>query len=79
MTKYGMSHLFGYVREVFDNIANISEIQGLNMTGQIGVVYTFVVFKTNKPDEPCAYVSIFLVLISIIFYTMLYLSLGFKY
>ena len=57
MTKYSILDLFGYIHEAFCNVAvKLSEIYGLDITGQIGAADTFIVVKTNKHDcvwAPC--------------------------
>ena len=58
MTKYSISDLFGYNCEAFGKVAaNISQIKGQRdhwITGQTGIVDTFIVVKTNKQDRVCA-------------------------
>ena len=71
---------FGYICEAFGNVAaNISEIQDLDITGQIGVVGTFKVVKTNKQDcvwAPFAFVSIFLELFILLIFHSVILFVG---
>ena len=44
MTKYSIWNLFGYIREAFGNL----KYKGLDTTGQIGVVDTFLVVKNEQ-------------------------------
>ena len=54
------------------------KLNGIDITRQIGVVDTFIVVKTDKPDcvwAPFAFVSIFYTMLYILVYN--YLSSGF--